>query len=72
MVELDCLEDDNYKNVEYVVYKFGKVDISFGELLLYSMRHVQHGAAQLNLILRQTFDMSSPWVFKAKNNLSGE
>jgi hypothetical protein len=47
-------------------YKFGKVDLSFGELLLYSLRHVQHGAAQLNLILRQTFDLPSPWVFKAK------
>ncbi|OEU63707.1 MAG: hypothetical protein BBJ57_06000 [Desulfobacterales bacterium PC51MH44] len=47
-------------------YKFGRLDLSFGELLLYSMRHVQHGAAQLNLILRQTFDIPSPWIFKAK------
>lgn len=48
-------------------YKFGKVDLSFGELLLYNLRHVQHGAAQLNLILRQTSNIASPWVFTAKN-----
>lgn len=48
-------------------YKFVRVDLTFGELLLYSMRHVQHGAAQLNLILRQSYDMGSPWVFRAKN-----
>ena len=32
---------------------FGTVDLSMAELLLYNMRHVQHHAAQLNLILRQ-------------------
>lgn len=47
-------------------FKFGKVNLCFAELLLYNMRHVQHGAAQLNLILRQTYDIASPWVFKAK------
>jgi len=31
-------------------------DLSVAELLLYSMRHVQHHAAQLNLLLRQTID----------------
>lgn len=47
-------------------YEFRKATISFAELLLYSMRHVQHHAAQLNLILRQSYDLPSPWVFSAK------
>jgi hypothetical protein len=39
------------------------------ELLLYTMRHVQHHAAQLNLILRQTTDSAPRWVSKAKIEL---
>jgi len=46
---------------------FGSVDLSVAELLLYNMRHVQHHAAQLNLILRQTTDSAPRWVFKAKS-----
>ncbi|UCD62944.1 MAG: DinB family protein [Candidatus Zixiibacteriota bacterium] len=45
--------------------KFGRVDLSFAELLLYNMRHVQHHAAQLNLILRQIVDSAPGWVFRA-------
>lgn len=41
---------------------FDWLDVSFAELLLYNMRHVQHHAAQLNLILRQTVDSAPPWV----------
>jgi hypothetical protein len=48
-------------------YNFGKVNISFGELLLYNMRHVQHGAAQLNLILRQSIDSAPRWTFRARD-----
>jgi len=48
-------------------WMFGSVDLSIGELLLYNMRHVQHHAAQLNLILRQTIDSAPRWVFKAKS-----
>ncbi|HVP36959.1 MAG TPA: DinB family protein, partial [Terriglobales bacterium] len=48
-------------------WKFGSVDLNIAELLLYNMRHVQHHAAQLNLILRQTIDSAPRWVFKAKN-----
>jgi hypothetical protein len=48
--------------------KFGKVDLSFVSLMLYNLRHVQHHAAQLNLILRQTIDSAPGWVFKAKND----
>jgi hypothetical protein len=32
------------------------------ELLLYNMRHVQHHAGQLNLILRQKTDSAPRWV----------
>ena len=48
-------------------YKFGKVSLSYGELLLYNMRHIQHHAAQLNLILRQSIDSAPGWVFKSKD-----
>lgn len=39
------------------------------ELLLYNMRHVQHHAAQLNLILRQRIDSAPQWVGKTKKSL---
>jgi uncharacterized damage-inducible protein DinB len=42
-------------------------EFSVLELLLYSMRHVQHDAAQLNLMLRQATDSVPPWVAKAKS-----
>lgn len=35
---------------------------TFGEFLLVNLRHVQHGAAQLNLILRQTGVAPPGWV----------
>jgi hypothetical protein len=41
--------------------------ITVAELLLYSMRHVQHHAAQLNLLLRQETDSAPRWVSKAKS-----
>lgn len=43
-------------------FKFGTIEMSFGELLLYNMRHVQHHAAQLNLLLRQNTDSAPRWV----------
>lgn len=45
---------------------FQWVDCTVGELLLYNMRHVQHGAAQLNLILRQQTDSAPNWVKRAR------
>ncbi len=47
-------------------------DMTVAELLLYNMRHVQHHAAQLNLILRQSTDSAPDWVSKAKIKLSSE
>ena len=46
------------------LFKWG--ELSFGELLLYNMRHVQHHAAQLNLILRQRIDSAPGWVARAE------
>jgi hypothetical protein len=37
-------------------------DYSVLEILLYNMRHVQHHAAQLNLLLRQEIDDAPKWV----------
>ena len=37
-------------------------EVRFTELLFYNMRHVQHHAAQLILILRQKIDMAPEWV----------
>ena len=41
------------------------LDVGVAELHLYNMRHVQHHAAQLNLILRQTTDAAPGWVARA-------
>ena len=46
---------------------FKRPDITVAELLLYKMRHVQHHAAQLNLILRQRIDSAPRWVARAKS-----
>jgi len=42
--------------------------MSNGELLLYNMRHVQHHAAQLNMLLRQTTDSAPDWASKGGQN----
>ncbi|CAN5588973.1 hypothetical protein BH11BAC5_BH11BAC5_15810 [soil metagenome] len=39
------------------------------EILLYNMRHVQHHAAQLNLLLRQSMSDAPHWVSRAKDDL---
>jgi hypothetical protein len=53
-------------------FKFGSLDLGAFELLLYTMRHVQHHAAQLNLILRQETDSAPRWVRAAKSKLDEE
>lgn len=40
--------------------------VSFAELLLYNMRHVQEHAAQLNLLLGQKLGSGPGWVARAK------
>jgi hypothetical protein len=43
---------------------FKRLDFTGAELLLDNMRHVQHHAAQLNLLLRQSIDSAPPWINK--------
>jgi uncharacterized damage-inducible protein DinB len=47
----------------------GTMNYSVLEILLYNMRHVQHHAAQLNLLLRQTINDAPDWVSQAKGDL---
>ena len=51
-------------------FRFGWGEASYSELLLYNMRHVQHHAGQLNLILRQRIDSAPGWVAQTKHELS--
>ena len=48
---------------------FERPEVAVAELYLYNMRHVQHHAAQLNLILRQRTDSAPRWVAKTKSEL---
>jgi len=43
----------------------GGMDFAFLEILLYNMRHVQHHAAQLNMMLRQKINDAPRWVSRA-------
>lgn len=60
------MTDENVNNRWINDYK----NYSIIEILLYNMRHVQHHAAQLNLILRQEIDNAPNWVSQTKQNLT--
>lgn len=45
-------------------------DYTVLEIILYNMRHVQHHAAQLNLLLRQTIDDAPEWVSVSKSEMN--
>ena len=47
----------------------GRMNYSVFELLLYNMRHVQHHAAQMNLLLRQDINDAPAWVSRANDDL---
>ena len=47
-------------------FQFKTATLTFAELLLYDMRHVQHHAAQLNMLLRQNINTAPGWVFQAE------
>ena len=47
----------------------GSMNYSVLEILLYNMRHVQHHAAQLNLLLRQEINNAPGWVSQAEDDL---
>jgi len=46
---------------------FGSITGTRFEVLLYNMRHVQHHAAQLNLLLRQATNSAPRYVIRAKS-----
>lgn len=46
---------------------FARPGLSAGELLLQTLRHVQHHVAQLHLILRQTVDGAPRWVARGRD-----
>jgi hypothetical protein len=52
------------------VRKFGRYEMTTLELLLYNMRHVQHHAAQMNLLLRQRIDSAPRWVGRTRHELA--
>ncbi len=43
----------------------GSMNYSILEILIYNLRHIQHHAAQLNLLLRQNTNDAPEWVFRA-------
>jgi hypothetical protein len=55
------LSDDSFQRV----IKFRKANLPFPELILYTMRHIQHHSAQLNLLLRQRINSAPGWTFRA-------
>jgi len=52
--------------------RFGWGEVGYGELLLYNLRHVQHHAAQLNLLLRQRAGSAPGWVARAEDDGGAE
>ena len=44
------------------------IHMKFGELMLYSLRHVQHHTGQLNLVLRQAGIEPPDWIPRDSNN----
>ncbi|MBZ5575808.1 MAG: DinB family protein [Acidobacteriia bacterium] len=49
-----------------------RLDAGGVELVLYQLRHVQHHAAQLNLLLRQRVDAAPRWVRRTQIPLPAE
>ena len=49
--------------------RWGTFELSFAELTLYGMRHVQHHTGQLNLLLRQNAGSAPRWVNRAQPGL---
>jgi DinB superfamily len=49
--------------------RWGSLELTFAELVLYSMRHVQHHVGQLNLLLRQSTAGAPRYVRRASSTL---
>jgi DinB superfamily len=52
------------------VHRWWTRDSTVLEMLLYNLRHVQHHAAQLTLLLRQQTDSAPGWVARTRHPLS--
>jgi hypothetical protein len=65
-----CFELINGLNSSTINNRFTNYYIDFNvfEILLDNMRHVQHHAAQLNLLLRQETNGAPKWVAQTKTN----
>lgn len=46
--------------------RYGTMELPYAELLLYNLRHVQHHAGQLHLLLRQNVGAAPRWVRQAR------
>lgn len=64
------LENLTEENANQLFSGFGFTHYTMLELQLSNMRHVQHHAAQLNLLLRQKTDFAPNWVGKTKHKLN--
>ena len=62
---VDGLTEDNLDKHWYMK-KWGR-DFNYYELMMYNMRHVQHHAAQLNMMLRNEIDNAPDWVSRTSN-----
>lgn len=58
---------NNESSAKRFINKYRNYSIT--EILIYNMRHVQHHAAQLNLLLRQNSDFVPDWVSRTKTDL---
>ncbi len=61
-IRIDLLTDEIAHNSA----AFERPQLTVVELLIYTMRHVQHHAAQLNLLLRQNINSAPRWVGKTR------
>jgi hypothetical protein len=59
------LTDEKAQRISH--FPWSKQGISYVELLLYNMRHVQEHGAQLNMFNGQQADISARWVVKARD-----
>ncbi|MCI5081594.1 MAG: DinB family protein [Saprospiraceae bacterium] len=62
---IDSLTDENLEERFTEGSEPNDMDYPILEILLYNMRHTQHHAAQLNLLMRQEFEQHMEWSFRA-------
>jgi hypothetical protein len=60
---------DDSQTTDLALCSSGALHYSVLEILFYNMRHVQHHAAQLNLLLRQTINNAPDYVSQAEDDL---